>query len=234
MPDVLLDDDRLEAVLTSVGEYLVIDQSTAATAIAAQPASEVGPTWRRPLLAAAVALAVVAGTVLAVAPARRVVSGWLGIGRIEVQIDRSADPTGLPSFHAPAVPIDAATVDEVLGQPMPVIDGSQLGSPSGWWTLPEGGVLAGWPGGDTTLWVVETGGGDELLKKVAAGADNVTELPDLGDGGMAITGAHLLKTPHRRVGADNVVIWTDGELTLRLDGAGDIDTLVEIARQLAG
>ena len=69
---------------------------------------------------------------------------------------------------------------------------------------------------------------------MAAGADNVTELPDLGDGGMAITGAHLLKTPHRRVGADNVVIWTDGELTLRLDGAGDIDTLVEIARQLAG
>ena len=48
-----------------------------------------------------------------------------------------------------------------------------------------------------------------------------------------ITGAHLMQTPHRRVRADNVVIWTDGELTFRLDGAADVDELVELAHQLA-
>ena len=68
---------------------------------------------------------------------------------------------------------------------------------------------------------------------MAGGATVVTEVPDLGDGGVAITGEHLLQTPHRRVRADNVVIWTDGELTFRLDGAADLEALIAVAGQLA-
>lgn len=234
MGDVRLDDDRLAAVLASVGEHLVIDQASAASALTAPPVGTHGRTWRRPLLVAAVTLAVLGGAIVAIAPARRVVGGWLGVGRIEVEVDRAADPTGLPTFSEPATPIDESAVDDVLGQAMPPIDGSDLGPPSGWWTLPEGGVLAGWPDGAATLWVVESDFGNELLKKVAGGADVVTELPDLGDGGVAISGAHLLQTPHRRINADNVVIWTEGELTFRLDGAADVDELVEFARRLAG
>ena len=100
----------------------------------------------------------IAATVLAVAPARRVVSGWFGAGRIEVEVDRSADPTGLPSFTAPAERIDRAAAGEFLGRPMPPVDGSPLGVPSDWWTLPEGGVLVSWPDGGTSLWVVVTNG----------------------------------------------------------------------------
>ena len=172
------------------------------------------------------ALAVVAGAVVAIAPARRVVSGWFGAGRIEVEIDRAADPTGLPAFNEPA---DAdrpgqrsMTSSARRCRPSTA---ARSGAPSRWWTLPEGGVLVGWPTGET-LWVTVSDDGDDLVKKVAGGADVVTELRDLGDGGVAITGEHLLQTPHRRVRADNVVIWTDGELTFRLDGAADVDELI--------
>lgn len=231
MADGRLDDDRLAVVLASVGAHLVVDD--AARSPVEAPGASDRRGWRRPLLVAAVALAVLAGAIVAVAPARRVVSGWFGIGRIEVQLDRAADPTGLPSFEEPAEPIGAAAVDEVLGRSMPAIDGSELGAPSGWWTLPEGGVLASWPSGDMSLWVVASSG-DVLLKKVLPMADDVIELGDLGDGGVAVTGEHLLQTPHRRVSADNAVIWIDGALTFRLDGTADLDELIRIARQLAG
>ncbi len=174
----------------------------------------------------------IAGAVLAIAPARRAVSSWFGAGRIEVEIDRTADPTGLPSFTDPAERIDPAAAGEVLGQAMPSVDRSALGSPSEWWTLPEGGVLVSWPTGET-LWLTVTGDGGDLLKKVADGANDVIELRDLGDGGVAITGEHLLQTPHRRVRADSVVIWTDGGLTLRLDGERPLAELIDSAYRLA-
>ncbi len=214
MADVRLDDDRLAAVLASVGEHLVVDHQVAAAA----GSTEFRPTWRRPLLVAAAALIIIAGAVVAIAPARRVVSGWFGAGRIEVEIDRDSRSDRTAGVHrARRCRIDPAAVDEVLGQAMPSVDHSALGPPSDWWTLPEGGVLVGWPTGET-LWVTVSDDGDDLVKKVAGGATDVTELRDLGDGGVAITGEHLLQTPHRRVRADTVVIWTDGELTFRLDG----------------
>ena len=227
MVDERLDDERLAAVLASVGEHLVIDAPGSAATV-----GSAGRTWRRPLLVAAAALIVVAGTVAAIAPARRAVSGWFGAGRIEVEIDRVAEPTGLPSFADPAERIDPAAADEVLGRAMPRVDDSALGSPSEWGSLPEGGVLVGWPTGET-LWVSVSDDGDDLVKKVAGGASVLTELRDLGDGGVAITGEHLLQTPHRRVRADNVVIWTDGELTFRLDGERSLDALIDLAYQLA-
>jgi hypothetical protein len=228
MPDLRLDDDRLATVLASVGENLVVDRGVDAAPLGRGHR----PLWR-PLLVAAAVLAVIAATVLAVAPARRVVSGWFGAGRIEVEVDRSADPTGLPSFTAPAERIDSADAGEFLGRPMPLVDGSSLGVPRDWWTLPEGGVLVSWPDGGTSLWVVVTNRDGDVVKKVAEGNEVVAELPALGDGGLAVTGGHLLQTPHRRVRADAVVAWSDGELTFRLEGTRPIDELIAIAEQLA-
>jgi hypothetical protein len=228
MTDGRLDDDRLAIVLASVGEHLVVERA----AVATPPTRQARLPWR-PLLVAAVVLAVIIGAVAAVAPARRVVSGWFGAGRIEVEIDRTADPSGLPTFDEPAERIDRADADEVLGEAMPPVDGSTLGAPRDWWTLPEGGVLVGWPDGETSLWVTVSGDAD-LLKKAVRGVNDVTEVAGLGDGGLAVSGPHLLQTPHRRVRADTVVIWTDGPLTLRLDGAGDLDAMIAVARQIAG
>ena len=196
MSDVRLDDDRLAAVLASVGEHLVVERAEDVPA-----PSAAGSPWR-PLLVAAVTLAVIAGAVLAIAPARRVVSGWLRVGRIEFEIDRRPVPTGLPSLTDAARQIEPSAADDLLGQPLPAVDGTALGAPSHWWTIPEGGVLVGWPDGATSLWISATGGGEELVDKIVAAEADVTELPDLGDGGVGVRGSHVLQTPHRRVAAD--------------------------------
>jgi hypothetical protein len=224
--DLRIDDDRLAAVLASVGEHLLVDepQPAAAEATGKRP-------WR-PLLAAAVVLAVVAGTVAAIAPARRAVGGWFGAGRIEVEIDRRADVDGLPAFTAPAQRIAPGDAAALLGGEVPPVDGSALGAPATWWTLPEGGVLVGWAGSEISLWVIPTGGDDWVLDKAVAGSDDVVALPELGDGGVGVSGPHLVETPHRRARADSIVAWEDGELSFRLEGEGDVNALVVIAAQL--
>jgi hypothetical protein len=223
--DVDLDDDRLAAVLASVGEHLVVDEGAVRGAVR-------GHSRWRPLLVAAVVVAVAAGAVVAIAPARRAVGGWLGAGRIEVEFDRTAVPAGLPAFTDASERIEPANADTVLGRHMPAVGGSSLGEPSDWWTVPEGGVLVSWPDGDATLWVTVTGDAD-AVKKVAAGRNVVAELPDLGDGGLAVSGEHVLQTPRRRLTARSVVAWSDGELTFRLDGDRPVAELIAIATQLA-
>src|SRR5262249_9127951 len=65
----------------------------------------------RALVAAAAAIVVVAAGVLAVAPARRAVAGWLGFGAVEIR--RTAPPPAVTpttpgSTRAPVVPMDLA------------------------------------------------------------------------------------------------------------------------------
>lgn len=223
MPDHRLDDDRLAIVLASVGAHLVVEgEGTERTA---------GGRWSRPLLAAAVVLALGTGAVLAIAPARRVVSDWFGAGRVEVELVRDTEPVAsLPSFTDAARHIDPAAATEVLGRPMPDVSGSSLGAPSGWWTVPEGGVLVGWADGKTSLWVTRD---EALLEKTVGSADVVEPIDGLGDEAFSVAGDHLLVTPHRRVAAESVVVWSHDGLTFRLEGTADTDTLVAIARQLA-
>jgi hypothetical protein len=219
------DDERLAAVLASVGEHLVLDEPSASRSISGRS------VWR-PLLIAAAVLAVLAGAVLAFAPARRAVGDWFGAGSIDVEVDRTADPAGLPAFGEATERIEPSAADDLLGQPMPRVDGTSLGAPSAWWTVPEGGVLVSWPEGDTTLWVTATGTRGDIVKQVIED-QVVTDLPGLGDEGFAITGDHVLQTPHRRVRATAVVAWFDGDLTFRLDGTGDIDDLIAVAEQIS-
>jgi hypothetical protein len=225
--DAPLDDDRLAAVLASVGAHLVVDGADER-----RPAA--GPSLWRPLLIAAAVVAVIAGAVLAIAPARRAVGGWFGAGRIHVELDRTAVPAGLPAFTDAAERIEPSAAARLLGRPMPPVAGSALGTPSDWWTVPEGGVLVSWPDGDTSFWVVVVeGDGGDMLKKVGDRENVVSELPGLGDGGLAVSGEHVLQTPHRRVRATSVVVWTDGDLMMRLDGNRPIAELIAIAAQLA-
>ena len=212
MVDERLDDERLAAVLASVGEHLVVDAPASAATV-----GSAGRTWRRPLLAAAAVLA------------RRCRHGrWPSPRHGGPSADGSAPgasrsrstgvavPTGLPSFADPTERIDPAAADEVLGRPMP--GWTRAAGPAERVVVPARGRRARRLADGETLWMSPATMATSWSKKVAGGADVLIELRDLGDGGVAITGEHLLQTPHRRVAADNVVAWTDGELTFRLDG----------------
>jgi hypothetical protein len=216
-------DDRLEEVLASVGRHLAVR--------AEGPAPASGVRWPHRLLAAAVLIAVLALVVAVVAPARRTVGDWFRAGRIEVELtrDTAADET-LPVFTDAVEPIDPAVASEVLGVELPDVAMSDLGAPRDWWTIPEGGVVVGWPDG-TSLWMTRID--EEGVGKMVPDADDV-EVADLGDYGFVVVDDHILLTPHRRVAAGAAVVWVDGGLTYRLEGPAAADGLLAVARQLSG
>jgi hypothetical protein len=124
---------------------------------------------------------------------------------------------------------------------LPRLDGTELGAPAGFASMPEGGVLVVWPDG-STLWLHERpgggdagdgdGAGDVLLDKRVADADLVQRVEGLGDAALAVSGAHQLHTPHRGIAATTTVLWTSGAWELRLEADRPVEELVAIARDL--
>jgi FAD/FMN-containing dehydrogenase len=225
-----IDIDRLEVILASVGQHLIVEPVGDDDAADRR---DRGP-WGRRLLAAAVIVAVASAAVASIAPARRAVSGWLRAGNIEVEVDPDLTVSPqLPAFIDDLEPLATERVEGELGLPMPDVSTSRLGPPDAWWSPPELGVLATWVEGDTSLWIVATADTypaslDKWLQSPAA-AESV---PDLGDGGYVVEGAHIFQTPFRTVSADSVVAWTAGDLTFRLDSTMSRDRLVAVARSL--
>ena len=233
-------DDRLDEVLASIGRHLVIDTPAGDLVMPAGDSGGTSSQWsgrRGRLLVAAVIVAVVAASVVSIAPARRVVGGWLRAGRIDVSVDpnMTIEP-GLPGFIDAATPIDQSYATTLLGHTPPDLASSSLGVPDGWWTVPEGGVLLTWTETVTSLWMVPTGeheaGHIDKIVRVAD-AEHPTWLPDLGNGGIAIDAPHLVLTPQRRVAAGSVVAWDVGGITFRLESTLDIDELVLVAESIA-
>src|SRR3990170_2372917 len=105
--------DRLDVVLASVGQHLVVEPAADGRSEAARP----GP-WGRRLLAAAVVLAVASAAVASIPSARRAVSGWLRAGNIDVEIDPDLTVgTDLPAFVDDVAPLDDGQLADRLGQP---------------------------------------------------------------------------------------------------------------------
>jgi hypothetical protein len=181
--------------------------------------------WRRVLVAAAIAIAV-ALTALVAAPAGEAVADWFGLRAtgIELVDQGEGDPDGLPYLAEGLDPVDRTTAEARLGAPLPELD---LGPAEVLAPPPEGGVLMAWDDDATTLWVRRAG--DQWFGKLLTVEDTGTELDGLGDAAISIEGRHVLETPLRRLAADNVVIWIDGDFELRLESDAPIDDLVAIA-----
>jgi hypothetical protein len=235
--------DRLEAVLGSIAAHLVIEPDVDVAADQARDGprepiagrSSAATRWRRPLLAAALVVAVVAGAVLAIAPARRVVSGWLHAGPIDVGIDPDVTVgPALPTFVDGSSPLTVDQLENALGGPVPEVSTTVLGEPDGWWWPPERGVLATWNLGETSLWMVRAEDTfPERLEKWLPDAGWAEPLPQLGDGGYAVAREHVMDTPYRRLAARNVVAWEAGGIVFRLDSSLTRDQLVAIAEAIA-
>lgn len=223
----MIDDARLEALLGELGNDL-----------------DLSPTERRPsppmprlLVAAAVVLLVVAAAVFAIAPARRTVGGWLRVGNVELHAenDLAVPAERLPDFvwsGRSIAPSGVGGAVGVAGVGAERFGESSLGEPDAWLAPLDGGALAIWRNGETTLWVVPADIDRSFPFSKVARSDQVTELPDLGDGGLVVDGEHVVETPSRRVGADTVVLWQSGDIVLRLESSLPSDDLVAIARDL--
>ena len=200
----MIDEARLEVILASIGDLLVVDED--------RPIR-----WRsRVLAAAAVVLVAGAATVLIVAPARDAVADWLGIGSTSIEQvgDAEADTAGLPGL-----------VDTL--QPLPV---TGLGEPQRIAVVPEGGVVLVWADGATTLWIRNSGEPrDVAFQKLLADEQSVEQVEGIGDTALFVGGEHILVSPFRRVAANSVLLWIDGSFEYRLESNLDKDEMIEIA-----
>lgn len=228
-----IDDRRLAEVLVSVGNLLVTDAPEPAATAARSPRSR-RTLWQpgglRWTFVVVLVLAVVAVTV---APVRRTVADWLGIGSTQIDIEPTTSIAPLPSIAAGLPRLDEATAAAKVGVDLTGLGARALGAPAEFADMPEGGVLVIWRDG-SSLWIHLRTGPEphELLHKLVSNGEDVHEVDGLGDDALVVSGTHMLETPHRTVAATTVVLWLSGDLELRLESDRDPSALIELARQL--
>lgn len=229
-PDRHEDDghDVLRQVLQSVGRHLDTGVAGAgATEATCRPPRRSTGVVRRGLAVAACIIVVATAAVIVVAPTRRAVGSWFGVGPVAVRLDPRLDVAALDTLapvldESQLVAVDPDRAADVFGGPVPAVDRTSLGPPQQWWEPPEGGLLVSWNGGVTTLWLLAVNADvSDYLFKFVPEASEVTELTNLGDGGVAISGDHLLRTPRRDARATNVVVWSAVGVVWRLESVGD-------------
>jgi hypothetical protein len=227
-----MSDQRLEDILASVGEHLVVP-GTEGSDLPTIPSRS---SWSSRLLAyAALALVVALVATVAVPPVREAVADWLGVGstRIERVPAGESDPSGLPAIDAGLPNVSRATAEAVLGRPLPTMESPELARPDHLAVPPEGGVLLAWDHGETTLWARATDDDPHVrVEKLLDEHDTVESVDHLGDAAALIEAEHVLRTPNRRLAADTVVLWLDDGLEYRLESSLDNATLLSIARSV--
>ena len=171
---------------------------------------------------------------LAVAPAREAVARWLGIGstRIERVPDDTNDPRGLPTITSALTPATVEEAERALGGAVPVVQ--ELGPAQAMFVPPEGGVILVWPEGATTLWIRDPDFEPAMfVKKLVDAGEPAESIAGVGDEALIVEGTHVLETPHRRLAADTVLLWVDGDKEYRLESDLDRETMVEIAQSVS-
>jgi hypothetical protein len=221
---------RLEAILTSVGEHLVV--TVDAVSVEPERAGRHASPWPRRLAVAAVVLVVALVATLAVAPAREAVARWLGIG--STRIERVPDgtvPADLPTITGGLSPATEEEAERALGGALPVVEG--LGRPEATFVSPEGGVILVWPEGETTLWVRNPDFEPATFVKKLVDAGEPAELiAGVGDEALLVEGTHILETPHRRLSAGTVLLWVDDGREYRLESNLERAAKIDVARSV--
>lgn len=173
-------------------------------------------------------------TALVVAPAREAIADWLGIGstRIERVPDARSDPTGLSPLSSSIEPATADEMASLLGVPLPEVAGTSFGPPDATGLAPHGGVLYGWTGSGTSLYLSTMPDDYEIRTKYANLHARIVLVEELGDGAVAIEEPHVLETDGRRYSADTVVLWEDDRVEYRLESDLPLDTLLALAHAI--
>lgn len=195
------------------------------------PAARPSRRRRRLVLVAAAitAVAVIAG--LAVPQTRAEILRFFGIGAVQVErVDK------LPAVD-PGAPLVLGSLIDARDAPFPILTSALLGPADA--TFAQGDVVTLLYGEEheVRLLVTQIGHGSsppELVKKIAASSTRATFVP-LGEPdawALWIEGdPHVVGLPGAppRLAA-NTLVWTRGEVTLRLEGAASRDAAVDIAK----
>jgi hypothetical protein len=192
------------------------------------------------LVAAAAAIAVVAAGVLAVAPARRAVAGWLGIGAVKVSQGPppTAGPTSPDITRPTAPPLDLAAAQQQVD--FEITPPSNAGAPSRVTVdrrVPGGLVTLSYD--DFTVVEIATNPDEPVISKFVDGGP-VDDVVVHGHAGMWIPDAHgigyidragrLRPGTLRRSGP--VLVWSVDDVTFRVEGPPTLDEAMDIANTI--
>jgi hypothetical protein len=233
----------LERALTDLAEHLDIperrDWPYDLTHRLTEPTPLRRPNRVRAIVAAAAAILVVGAGVVTVAPARRAVAGWLGIGAVEVR--QSAPPTTgptTPTTGQPAPPLDIAAARRLVR--FPITTPSNAGRPSRVTVdrrVPGGLVTLTYD--DFTLVEIATMADEPVISKFVKGGP-IEDVVVHGHAGMWIADAHgigyidragdLRPGTLRRSGS--ALVWTVDDVTFRVEGPPTLDEAMAVANTI--
>jgi hypothetical protein len=222
----------LERELRALGESIAFPPTPdLAARVRARLPERVPTLWPRRLVlvAAVLGAAVVAG--LAIPQARSAILRVFGIGAVRIEyVDK------LPAVE-PAARLDLGPEISAEDAPFRLLESSLLGAPDG--VYASGNVVTQLYGSPdhVRLLVTQISGRalrPDVVKKVVGTTTNAdfVSIAGLAEQALWIEGApHILSLPNapERLAA-NTLIWTQGNRTMRLEGAESLDEAVEIAQ----
>lgn len=218
----------VDAALRDLAAHAEASDVDVATAVRARIREERWPARPRRWRWAAAAAAVVAGVLAIIPGTRTAIADWFGLRGVDVRFEDRSLPT-VP----PAEPLE-------LGEPIPMASAaSRLGHPPLVAPAQPDSVYA--DGRTVTLRYGPlllsefAGGTDEpfVLKRLVPADATIRDVTVNGGHGLWIEGPHTVGFASRapRLAA-STLLWEQGPITLRLEGAGSLDAALAFAGTL--
>jgi hypothetical protein len=230
----------LEAALTDLADHLDHpagdDLAGAVLRRISSPEPHRSPSRSRTLLVLAAAIVVIVATLFAIAPARRAIADWLGIGAVEVVRTEHPLPPGSSALTVPGAPdappsgavaqrLAAARklVSFTIAEPHGAAVGALLGVDSD--SRVPGGLVALRYKGFTLVEIATARNGPTVAKFIDPEA-RLESVTVAGRPGMWITGAHQIGYLNRAGNVETetvrrsgpVLLWARAGVTYRIEG----------------
>jgi hypothetical protein len=221
----------LERELRALGEFVAFPPTPElAPSVRARLPQRAAPAWPRRLVLVVAVLGAALVAALAIPPARSAILRVLGVGAVHIEyVDR------LPAVK-PNLPLDLGRRITPQEAPFRPLESTLLGEPDSLYLAGNSVTLLYGSPENVRLLVTQLGYPalkPEIIKKIVGASTNTRAVTVAGSPEPAvwIEGApHLLVLPNapERLAA-NTLVWTRGDLTLRLEGAETLDDAIEIA-----
>jgi hypothetical protein len=224
-------DAALEQLLAEVGASVHVPAQSLWPRVhaALEPLADVGQRRQRvrPLVLAAAIAVLVAIALVSIAPARRAVADFFGIGSTTiVRVDRT------PNHEPPARREDLPASTDVralrvmlrrAGLHLPTT--KLVGTPVAWHVDPDGETVVAFA---DVVFTERREGGVPAVKRVPPGRAVTSTTVD-GAPALWIEGSHTRIVQGREWQSDSALIWTAGGMELRLEGDVDLSTMRRVA-----